>query len=565
MIKRHSIAIQSTTLLLLFAVASTRYTCAGLDQPGAISRELQQQEQREQVLREQRRPRVPDVRLLPSPDRVPEGFPRETPCYVIEQVELRGGEMRLQRLLQPLAERAVGWCLGVKGINLLMSRMQNRLVEDGLVTTRVLAPAQDLRRGLLLLRVVSGRVGRLLQEGGGASTIDLASTLPVVSGDLLDLRDLEQGLENLQRLPGVRAGLQLVPGQRPGESDLKVSWQQQKRWRVSVMLDDAGSEQTGKKQAAATLFLDNPLGKGDLFYLSRGRDLLNPGARGSDSYQLHYSIPCGYWMFGLNASRYGYYQTIPGGVADYRYRGEGHGIELDIDRVIYRSAGSRTTLGLRLGQRASSNFIDDIEIALQRRRTAYWDLAFRHRVFTGRATLDLGLSYRTGLKGLGAEPAAEESSGSASARSAFWQARLDILLPFEIRQRRFRYHGRLRAQVAQGMLTPPDRFAIGSRWTVRGFDGEFTLVADNGWYLRNELAWQVPRHQVSLFVGLDLGRVTGRGSERLPGQSLAGTVIGLRGSRYQLDYELFAGMPLTEPSRFESDNSVFGFSLNWQW
>lgn len=48
-------------------------------------------------------------------------------------------------LYKKIANGAVGHCLGAKGINLLMSTLQNRLVDHGYVTTRVLAPSQDLK------------------------------------------------------------------------------------------------------------------------------------------------------------------------------------------------------------------------------------------------------------------------------------------------------------------------------------------------------------------------------------------------------------------------------------
>lgn len=47
---------------------------------------------------------------------------------------------------------------GAKGINLLMSTLQNRLVDHGYVTTRVLAPSQDLKSGILRLVIIPGVV-----------------------------------------------------------------------------------------------------------------------------------------------------------------------------------------------------------------------------------------------------------------------------------------------------------------------------------------------------------------------------------------------------------------------
>ncbi len=57
------------------------------------------------------------------------------PCFQIKQTELKGADALPHWLpLQKIANGAVGHCLGAKGINLLMSTLQNRLVDHGYVT-----------------------------------------------------------------------------------------------------------------------------------------------------------------------------------------------------------------------------------------------------------------------------------------------------------------------------------------------------------------------------------------------------------------------------------------------
>ena len=56
--------------------------------------------------------------------------------------------------------------------------------------------------------------------------IQLYSSFPAHEGSLLDLRDIEQGLENMQRLPGVQADMEIVPGEQPGESDILITRKQ---------------------------------------------------------------------------------------------------------------------------------------------------------------------------------------------------------------------------------------------------------------------------------------------------------------------------------------------------
>ncbi len=114
-------------------------------------------------------------------------------------------------------------------------------------------------------------------------------------------------------------------------------------------------------------------------------------------------------------------------------------------------------------------------------------------------------------------------------------------------------------------MTPQDRFSIGGRWTVRGFDGELTLSADRGWYSRNELDWQTPLRGQSLYLGIDYGEVGGRGSDALLGKHLAGSALGWRGSLKGVSYDLFVGVPLSKPAGFQTSPVTAGFNLYWQY
>lgn len=109
----------------------------------AAQEQLLQQE-RERQLREQQQP-APDVRLTtPEPQSDLLVYPdNESPCFPISNFILIGEHAeKFQFALSTVkdgAESAIGRCLGAKGINVAMSRVQNAIIERGFVTTRVLA------------------------------------------------------------------------------------------------------------------------------------------------------------------------------------------------------------------------------------------------------------------------------------------------------------------------------------------------------------------------------------------------------------------------------------------
>lgn len=558
----------SATGVLLSAILSGAVQAA----PGDT--QLQHQQDQQKARQEQLMPQAPDVRLseaVPAPSHLI--FPQEKPCFVIQRVTLSGKKALPHWVpLQRLASQANGQCLGVKGISQLMSTLQNRLINHGWVTTRVLAPQQDLRQGELQLLIVPGRVRKVVLSPTSSGYVSLWPTLPAHAGDLLDLRDIEQGLENLQRLPTVEAHMALRPGENPGESDIVIERTQRRYWRLGAWLDDSGTESTGRYQSGIMLALDNPTSLSDLFYLTASRDLGFAGRKSSKSLAGHYSVPFGYWQLGITASDYDYHQTVAGYSRDFLYAGKSRSLDVEVSRVLHRNATSKTTASADVLVKTSRNFINETEIESQQRRTSAWRLGLTHRHYIGPATLDAGVSYQRGTRWFGALPAWEESYQDATYATALskiltWQAGLTT--PFTLAKQRFTHNVQYRRQMSNTPLTPQDEFAIGNRWTVRGFDGERTLSASRGWTLQNTLAWQTPLPDQELYLGVDYGEVGGNSATQGGplGRHLAGGVVGLRGAilAANLSYDFFAGEPLSKPNGFETDPATFGFSVNWNY
>ncbi|WP_258954783.1 ShlB/FhaC/HecB family hemolysin secretion/activation protein [Stenotrophomonas indicatrix] len=546
--------------------------------PGA--QELLRQQERERVLREQQESR-PDVRLESSQGEQGERLPtQEQPCVRIDRIVLDGeGAKDFQWALaaaDPREDPASGRCLGTEGINVVMKRVQNAIIARGYVTTRVLSAPQDLNTGTLTLSVVPGRFREAVFTEADGRHPAIANALPIRSGGLLNLRDIEQGLENLQRVPTVTADIKIAPadgeGAAPGQSDLNIDWKQRSPVRASLTLDDAGSQGTGKLQANATLSLDNPLGLNELFYVSAGRGVFNGEGKDTNSWTAHYDVPYGYWLFGATASAYDYGQTVVGAYESYDYSGRSGNAEARVDRLLLRNAKTKLGIYGRGWQRTSKNYIDDTEIEVQRRRTSGWELGLTHKQFIGAATLDATLAYRRGTGAFHALRSPEEMAQAwdpslpleGTSRMKLITADAQFSVPFQLGKQRLRYTAAWRAQWNRTPLSPQDRFAIGGRYTVRGFDGESSLSGERGWSLRNDLSLGIGGGQ-EFYVAADYGRIGGPSAQWQSGRDLAGMALGLRGGWQQLSWDGFVGSALHKPSNFPTDYTTFGFSLAWRY
>lgn len=533
------------------------------------TRQLLRQQERERALRE-RQETATDVRI----ERATEASGRlpadEAPCFAIRGIRLEGSDAARFRwalkAANPHADPAVGRCLGTTGINAVLKRVQNAVIARGYVTTRVLAAEQDLNSGLLVLTVVPGRIRSIrFAAAVDARATSWRNALPARPGDLLNLRDIEQALENLKRVPTVDADIQISPADglaEPGESDLVIAWRQSTRARMGVTLEDSGIEATGRMQGATTLSLDNLLTWNDLFYGHFGQDVFEGRRKGARSHTLHYAVPYGYWLVGATASAYTYRQTVAGYSANYVYSGSSHSADVKLSRLLYRNATIKTGAYLRAWERDSNNFIDDTEVLIQRRRQGGWEAGFNYKQFIGASTLDADVSYRRGTGAFRALRAPEEDFREGTARAGIIAAEATLVVPMKWGSQHFRYIGSGRVQWNRSRLVPQDRLAIGGRYTVRGFQGDLQLTGDRGWFIRNDVGWVMGASQ-ELYLGADVGHVNALPSQWQVGQTLAGAVLGVRGGWHGLAWDAFAGTPIRKPRRFQAGRLAAGFSLSW--
>ncbi|WP_371751597.1 ShlB/FhaC/HecB family hemolysin secretion/activation protein [Snodgrassella alvi] len=552
--------------------------------------------EQQQIIREQQRLKQfqekmqPEVNVRLQPPQIEgtvNGLPQdEKPCFAIRSIKLNGDQaQRFQFALNKAINQSKfkpGLCLGSNGINYIMTLAQNAVIDRGYTTTRILASPQDLSSGELVLTVIPGRIHEIRYNLDNADQTHvnrirrIQNEFPARSGDILNLRELEQGLENLKRVPTVEADIQIVPAEAPNESDVVVSWSQRKvPVRISFNADDSGSHATGRYQGGVTLSVDNPLGLSDLFYVNYNHDLGskdstvdidgNRTGSGTHGYSLHYSVPVGNWLIAFNQNYYRYHQAIAGYNQNYDYNGSSENTDLGITRMIYRNSHRKIDVSARIWRRKSHNYIDDAEIEVQRRHTAGWAIGLNHQEYLGNAILNLSAGYKRGTGADHSLRAAEEEFGEGTSRMEIITLDASLMKPFRVGKYNFSYDTSFHGQWNKTPLITQDQVSIGGRYTVRGFDGELTLMGEQGWYWNNNLNWQyLPGHQV--YAGIDVGHITGRTSEMQLGKTLAGTVLGFKGqikAGGNWYYDVFMGKPIYKPQHFRTDKTTFGFNLNY--
>ncbi|CRM21140.1 ShlB/FhaC/HecB family hemolysin secretion/activation protein [Pseudomonas sp. 44 R 15] len=448
------------------------------------------------LLEEQQR-RLEELKDLPGKADKPQApaTPADTRCFPIKDIELKGADSlpasERERLLKPY----VGQCLGVSQLNDLLKAITDYYLGKGRVTSRAYLPQQDLSTGHLQVLVVEGKLEALRSaEGSTVTERELAMAFPGKVGEALNLREIEQLVDQLNRLPSKQAQMELTPGKQVGGSDVVVKNTAQKPWRASLSRNNDGQKSTGEQQWGAGLEWDSPLGLGDQLILRGGHDAISDHQKTSKNTMLYYNVPWGWWNFSYTYSESDY-RTF-GVTDDFKYKqdGDNQNHQLRAERVIHRDDVSKTSVNVGLAHLRTNNYILDVRTAPSSNRLSELQLGVNHgrRIGTAFVNLDLGMQNGIGL--LDAQSQEERDAfGRRQPNSRYrkYTATVSYLQPFSLWGESFSFSSLATGQRSEDPLFSPQRMSLGGSASVRGFKDQL-LTGDSGGYWRNEVRWARP-------------------------------------------------------------------------
>ncbi|QKI75477.1 ShlB/FhaC/HecB family hemolysin secretion/activation protein [Achromobacter xylosoxidans] len=562
----------SISFVAIFAILPPAAAQLSPAEAAARASDIQRRQEQELDAQRARAAERPDVLSAPAAPAAADGvlvLPTESPCFTVAKVAWDGPAP--SATMRRASEGVLGQCVGGQGLQALQAHLMARLIDRGLITARVLVPEQSLASGTLTLRYVPGRIAGVKSDGAPGWW---RTALPTWPGGEVNQRDLDQALENIRRLAGqADASIDVAPGPELGDSDIIIKPGTGKRWHAYVGGDNAGMESTGKNQVNAGLTLDSPLFLYDQLSVSwnSNADLRNNDA-GSRAASINYSIPFGYWTLFAGASKSRYRQTVAGFEEPIVYGGTSKQIEAGVSVVPYRGASYKGTAMLKFLRKRANSTLNDIDIEVQRRDVVGYEFSYGHRQYIDQMVLDLGGGVRGTLPQFSDQPGYVYGDPDWNGRSTILTANAGLYLPFKVAGQQLAYQANWQIQHAKTPIVPADYFTIGNRYAVRGFDGQMTLAAEDGWTLRNDLSLNLGNLGQQLYTGLDAGRVGGPSAEYLASRTLVGAVAGLRGriaipgaaNAVNASYDLSAGWPLKKPDNLKTQSTVFAATLMFE-
>lgn len=264
----------------------------------------------------------------------------KTNCFNIEKTVLKA-DIELLPSTQ-LYKKLNGKCVNVEDIQLLMSDINKFYQENNLITTRVYAPEQNLSNKELNLVVINGKLGGYAYSDNSDVDYRLLNAFDIEIGETINLRELEQGVDNFNRLQSQKGKMKLVPAQNQGESYLVMEQQQTKPWSGRIGVDNSGYKTTGRYKALGSFSYDNLFNLDDNINIDFSTNLDDEdNKKRTNSGSLNYSIPYGDWLYSYSHSRHIFHRIIQGVNQQYYVNGFSDSDTLGLNKLVYRDQSAR--------------------------------------------------------------------------------------------------------------------------------------------------------------------------------------------------------------------------------
>ncbi len=551
-------ALKQTVLTSIILLASGLAHSAPLSP--ADRNTIQQQQQ--QLLNENQRQREELERSVELPRAVePErSSVSQGPCFTITRIELTGATLLTPSATKRLTAPWVNQCLDVARLNQLTAGISDWYISRGYITSRAFLTEQDLSGGVLRLAVLEGKLQQIRLEGVPARTLKMV--FPGLEGKVLNLRDIEQGMEQLNRVRQRPVEIEILPGDSQGYSVVNLTATPEFPLSGSVSFDNSGQKSTGTGQLNGALSGNNLLGLADKWFVSGGRSSDFSNSHDAQNFAAGVSVPYGYGLLDYSYSWSNYLSTIDNNGYLWRSTGDTETHRLNGSWVLFRNGDIKTSVSAGITHRISHNYLDDVLLATSSRKLSSFSLGINHtqKIASGVATLNP--TFTQGVPWFGAEDDNDKHGDVPKAQFRKWSVNGSFQRPVA---NNLWWLSSAYFQWSPDRLYGSERLNLGGEASVRGYKEQY-ISGDNGGYWRNELNYSLVTlpwvGDIGMLAAIDGGWLKKDGFDRYASGTLWGAAWGLTAVNRWYSSQFTLGTPLKYPGWLAPDHLTINYRVS---
>lgn len=462
-------------------------------------------------------------------------------CFPVDTVVISGEFLIPREVIREAVETHAADCLGMQVAQAVVGAINAAHAEAGLITTQGYLPEQDIRASRSLrIDVIPGRIAAIdyredrgiagegfrarfdhareavagsdgpwdlignlsalfaiiddpldrfqIIDGARRPHVKTRASFTAAPGDVLDIEDIQQGIERINAVASGRARARLEPGDEPATSVVVIENTPEDAFRLDFGYERnatalAGSGRTISQRLRFDLAKDNLVGINDSWRFTLA------GGENSNEMSAGIVLPWRQSRFSIDGSYSESYQQITPFAGLFTQNSV---LSLRYDRELLRDAQRSLSVDARLDIRRGDRFVNEAQLTPQQFTVARFGLT-RSATPGERQQFSTGFGFSRGLTLFNATRDPDIPMPDTP-RAQFWK--LDGFAQYV---RGFEDLGiwqtTLSGQFAATPLYADDQLVLGSAGSVRGFASRAARV-DRGGFMRNEFTLALPAKRV---------------------------------------------------------------------
>lgn len=474
-------------------------------------------------------------------------------CIEIQKIQENSITLLSEDEKQTIFQKYEQTCRTLPELNNLRKELMQLYIDKGYVTSQVYLKAQKMDDGILELHAIEGKISKITPQDMYIKNAFLGQ-----ENEFLNLRDLEDSVETINKLESNHATMKLIPGETAGTTNIEIDNNVTNRVHGTIGIDNFGDKTTGRAQGNLELNIDSPLGLNDQFNIFINTTNKHSAMQNSKGSGYQYSLPIGAKL--TTSFRYrksNYKKLVNAGIADLEFRGNTSTYTFNLGYKLFHNQNSRIGMGAFVSHYKSENYISDALIEVSSYNLSKAGISVDYLYQMPGFYSFLSFSYTKGNKWFGVHNPTELDD-----RFSLYTMDLSLMKQFSY----FSYTLNAHYQHTNYQLFSTDQISIGGPYSVRGYKEE-GLSGNTGYYARNELSKSLESKFLDLFdqtyfIAFDSGWI--KKEEDVDFGKLLSYSLGAKYEKGNFSTQVYYAIPIHHRDVSQT-SKFFGISMNYRY
>lgn len=397
----------------------------------------------------------------------------------VKQIFISGNKKISTKKLRKIIRNFENKYLKKSDLQKLQNDIMNLYIKKGYIFVTPLLDIHEIDDFILKIKIIEGEIDNIefseiykSEKKTKNKKLELFFAFPSLKNKIINIRKIEQGLENLNKLKSNNATMNLIPSEKEGFSTLSIENNLYKKYELSLNINNQGTE-TNRYKENLSLNLDNIFHVNDNLSLDYSRGYKDNQDFYNRNYNINLNFPFRYLDINFSFYNSSYLITKQG----IKSSGETKDIKFLIKRILFRNKISKNTFGFSVEKKDNSNFINEEKLDYSSRILAPFEIFLENTTYIKKGYIFFRFNYTKGLDEFNAK---KDEDNSIEPKAQY--RKLGFYGNFNKNIYKFNYSLSLRGQYSYDNLFGSEQFSPSIRSYKDGCSS-----SDSGYQITNEL------------------------------------------------------------------------------